>query len=130
MPRKTRVYKKNWKPDPQYNSLIVGRFISIIMKKGKRSVAQKIVYDTFDIIHKRTKRGGLNVFEQAIKNVSPLMQLKSRRIGGANYQIPVQVRSDRRFVLGAKWIIEVARKKKGQSMIKKLSSELCYKISI
>jgi small subunit ribosomal protein S7 len=124
MPRKTRVYKKKWEPDPQYNSLIVGRFISLIMKGGKRSVAQKIVYDTFDIIHEKTKRGGLNVFEQAIKNVSPLMQLKSRRIGGANYQVPVPVVGDRRTTLAMRWIKDAAQARKGKRMAERLADEL------
>lgn len=124
MPRKTRIYKKNWKPDPQYNSLTVGRFISLIMKGGKRSVAQKIVYDTFDIIHKKTKRGGLNVFEQAIKNVSPLMQLKSRRIGGANYQVPVPVVGERRTTLAMRWIKDAAQARKGKRMAERLADEL------
>jgi len=124
MPRKTRVYKKKWKPDPQYNSLIVGRFVSLIMKGGKRSVAQKIVYDTFDIIHEKTKRGGLNVFEQAIKNVSPLMQLKSRRIGGANYQVPVPVVGERRTTLAMRWIKDATQSRKGKRMAEKLADEL------
>jgi len=80
MPRKKQVFKKNWVPDPQYNSLIVGRFINLVMQRGKKPVAQRIVYGAFDLIHKKTSRGGLNVFEQAIKNVSPLMELKGDKV--------------------------------------------------
>mgnify|MGYP000208467665 FL=1 len=104
--RKKRVYRKNWKVDPRYDSLLVGRFIGYLMKEGKRSVAEQIVYDSFDIIHEKTKKGGLNMFEQAIKNVSPLMQLKSRRVGGSNYQIPVPVLGDRRTTLAMRWILD------------------------
>src|SRR4030042_1387734 len=82
MPRRKRVYKKNWKPDSEYSNLLVGRFIGHLMERGKRSIAEKIIHDAFNIIHERTKKGGLNIFEQALKNVSPLVELKSRRIGG------------------------------------------------
>src|SRR5512141_366171 len=99
MPRRKIVFKKTWKPDPAYNSLVVGRFVGHLLQDGKRSISEKIIKDSFDIIHERTKKGGLNVFEQAIKNVSPLVELKSRRVGGANYQVPVQVAGDRRATL-------------------------------
>ena len=94
------------------------------MEGGKRSIAEKLIQDAFDIIHERTKKGGLNIFEQAIKNVSPLVELKSRRIGGANYQVPVQVLGDRRATLAMRWIISAARAKKGKKMAEKLASEL------
>lgn len=122
--RKKRVYRKNWKTDPRYDSLLVGRFIGYLMKDGKRSAAEQIVYDSFDIIHERTKKGGLNMFEQAIKNVSPLMQLKSRRVGGSNYQIPVPVMGDRRTTLAMRWILDAARARKGKRMAEKLADEL------
>lgn len=121
--RKKRVYKKYWKPDVKYNSLLVGRFIGHINLDGKRSVAENIVYESFDLIHKKTKKGGLNVFEQAIKNVSPLMELKGRRIGGANYQVPVPVMGDRRITLAMRWIIAAAKARKGQKMAGRLADE-------
>lgn len=124
MPRKKRVYKKNWRPDPQYNSILVGRFVGYIMERGKRSKAQKIINETFEIIHERTKRGGLNVFEQAIKNVSPLMELKGKRIGGANYQVPVPVMGDRRITLAMRWIKSAAQSRKGKGMADCLAEEL------
>jgi small subunit ribosomal protein S7 len=124
MPRKKRVYKKSWRPDAKYNSLIVGRFIGHLMLNGKRSVAQNIVYDSFDFIHEKTKKGGLNVFEQAIKNVSPLMELKGRRIGGANYQVPVAVLGDRRITIAMRWLINATRARKGKCMGEKLADEL------
>jgi len=124
MPRKKRSYKKNWAPDPKYNSVLVGRFINHVMKNGKKTVAQRIVYESFDLIHQKTKKGGLNVFEQAIKNVSPLMELKSRRIGGANYQIPVPVVGERRATLAMRWIKEAAYAKKGKKMAERLAEEM------
>jgi len=124
MPRRKRVYRKSWVPDSKFNSLIVGRFIGHLMERGKRSAAERIVHDAFDIIHERTKKGGLNVFEQAVKNVSPLVELKSRRIGGANYQVPVQVAGDRRATLAIRWILQVSSAKKGKKMAEKLADEL------
>jgi small subunit ribosomal protein S7 len=124
MPRRKRTFKKSWRPDPVYNNMLVGRFIGQIMLDGKRSIAEKIVYDAFDLIHEKTKKGGLNVFEQALKNVSPLVALKSRRIGGANYQVPVPVVGDRRQTLAMRWIREACRKQKGRSMADRLANEL------
>ena len=123
MARRKRVYTKKWKVDTKYGNILVGRFIGNIMKDGKRSVAEKIIYDCFDIIHERTKKGGLNVFEQAIKNVSPLLELKSKRIGGANYQVPIQVGGDRRQTLAVRWILAAVRSKKGKKMAEKLADE-------
>ncbi len=124
MPRRKRIYKKNTKPDPRYGNVLVGKFVSNIMKEGKRTVAEKIVYDAFEIIHERTKKGGLNIFEQAIKNVSPLIELKSRRVGGANYQVPIPVAGERRVTLAIRWIKVAVVAKKGKKMAEKLADEL------
>jgi len=124
MARRARVYKKHWKADSRYGNLLVGRFIGKIMSEGKRSIAEGIVYDAFDIIHEKTKKGGLNVFEQALKNVSPLLELKSKRVGGANYQVPVQVLGEKRQTLAIRWIIAACRSKKGKAMAQKLADEL------
>ncbi len=124
MPRRKRIYKKNLKPDTKYDNLLVGKFINNIMQRGKKTVAETIVYDAFDIIHERTKKGGLNIFEQAIKNVSPLVELKSRRVGGANYQVPVPVSGDRRTTLAIRWIKAAINSKKGKKMAEKLADEL------
>ena len=123
MARRKRVYAKQLREDPQYKSALVGRLISKIMRDGKMTVAQRVVYTSFDIIHERTKRGGLNVFEQAIKNVSPILELKSRRVGGANYQVPIPVSGERRQMLAIRWVIEACRKKKGKSMSEKIADE-------
>lgn len=124
MPRKKRVYTSHWKPDPKYGNMSVGRFIGVIMTNGKRSVAERIVYNSFDIIHDKTKKGGLNMFEQALKNVAPLLEIKSRRIGGANYQVPIQVSGERRQTLAMRWINEACQKRKGKGMAEKLADEL------
>jgi len=123
MPRRKRIYKKNIKADPKYNNILVGKFVGNIMQAGKRSVAEKIMYDAFDIIHERTKKGGLNIFEQALKNVAPLVELKSRRVGGANYQVPVPVSGERRTTLAIRWIKAAVRGKKGKRMAEKLADE-------
>ncbi len=122
--RKTRVYKKHWKPDTRYGSLLVGRFTGQLMQRGKRFTAEKIIYDAFEVIHQDSKKGGLNVFEQAIKNVSPLMELKGRRVGGSNYQVPVPVAGDRRATLAMRWILQAAKARKGKPMSRRLAEEL------
>ena len=94
------------------------------MERGKKTAAEKIMYEAFDIIHEKTKKGGLNIFEQALKNVAPLVELKSRRVGGANYQVPFQVRGERRFALGCRWLIEAAKARKGKPMAEKLAAEI------
>ena len=123
MARRKRIYDKKAKFDSRYNNMLVGRFIGQIIKDGKRSIAEKIIYDSFDIIHERTKKGGLNIFEQAIKNVSPLLGLKSKRVGGANYQVPVPVSGERRQTLAMRWILDVCKKRKGRKMAEKMADE-------
>lgn len=124
MPRRKRVYDKNVKPDAKYGNLLIGKFVGNIMRDGKKSIAEKIIYDTFDIIHERTKKGGLNIFEQAIKNISPLIELKSRRVGGANYQVPIPVSGERRTTLAIRWIKVAVAGKKGKRMAERLADEL------
>jgi small subunit ribosomal protein S7 len=124
MARRKRTFVKQWKPDSRYGNILVGRFIGNVMQDGKRSVAERVIYDCFDIIHERTKKGGLNVFEQAIKNISPLLELKSKRVGGANYQVPIQVSGERRQTLAVRWILTACRAKKGKKMAEKLADEL------
>ena len=124
MARRKRIYEKKWKADSRYGNILVGRFIGNVMQDGKRSVAERVIYDSFDVIHERTKKGGLNVFEQAIKNVSPLLELKSKRVGGANYQVPIQVSGERRQTLAVRWILAAVRSRKGKRMAEKLADEL------
>jgi small subunit ribosomal protein S7 len=124
MPRRKRQFDKEWKVDARFGNPLVGHFVGMIMWGGKKSTAERIIYDAFDIISDRTKKAGLNTFEQAIKNVSPLLQLKSRRVGGANYQVPVPVSGERRQVLAMRWIRDACRNRKGKSMAEKLADEL------
>lgn len=131
--RKKQVYKnrKLRQPDVKYQSPIIGRFINYLMKKGKKSLAEKIFYQTLDSIEKQTQQDPLKVFEKALENTSPLMAVVSRRIGGANYQIPIEVRPERKFFLASNWIIQAARSRKalpagrqGKTMVEKLTEEL------
>jgi small subunit ribosomal protein S7 len=124
MPRRKRSYKRDLKPDSKFGSVLVSKIINNLMERGKKTVAEKIVYDCLELIHQKTKKGGLNLFEQAIKNVSPLVELKSRRVGGANYQIPIPVIGERRTTLAIRWIKIAAQAKKGKSLAEKLAEEI------
>ncbi|MFH1621358.1 MAG: 30S ribosomal protein S7 [Patescibacteria group bacterium] len=110
--------------DPKHASPVVAKFVNYVMKDGKKSTAQKIVYKAFDIIAEKTKQPALEVFTTAMTNISPLLEVKSRRVGGANYQIPMQVRADRRTQLAFRWILLAARSKKGKPMAEKLATEI------
>jgi len=107
-----------------HDSIAVGRFINYLMQGGKKSVAEKVMYDAMGIISKETKKEAITVFEEALENVTPSMEVKSRRIGGANYQIPIEVRPERKFFLASGWIIEAAKAKKGKPMAKRLAEEI------
>ena len=122
--RKKRVYKKFTTPDPVYNRMDISRFTNYIMQDGKKTVAERVIKDTFDKIQKKTEQDPLTVFSKAIENVSPIVELVSRRVGGANYQIPTDVAPDRKFVLAARWIIKAARGKKGTSISHRLAEEI------
>jgi small subunit ribosomal protein S7 len=111
-------------PDPRFQSQTLGKFINIIMTRGKKSVAQKLVYGSFDIIKAKTEKEPLEIFDVAIKNVAPLVEVKSKRVGGANYQVPIEVTPKRRQALAFRWIIGAARAKKGRPMAQKLAEEL------
>lgn len=111
-------------PDPVYNNVIVARFINQIMRKGKKTIARKIVYNAFDIIKEKTKKEPLEVFELALRNASPLLEVKSKRVGGATYQVPIEVKGERKMALSMRWIILGAKSKKGKPMREKLAAEL------
>ena len=121
--RGKKAPKRKITPDPKFSNLLVGRFINLVMSRGKKTTAQRIVYRSFDEVAKKTKKEPLEVFEAAIKNVSPTVEVKSRRIGGANYQVPIEVRGSRKNALAMRWIIGVARKRKGKPMSEKLAQE-------
>jgi small subunit ribosomal protein S7 len=122
--RRKRNYKRDHQPDVKYDNIAVGRFIDYLIKDGKKSVAAKIFYDALGLITKHGKSEPLSVFEKAIENVSPAVEVISRRVGGANYQIPHEVRADRRFVLAARWIIAAAKSRKGTVMAQRLAEEI------
>ena len=120
-----RAYKKHKiSPDMVYNDVAVAIFINKVMQGGKKTIAQGIVYDAFNIIKEKTKKEPLEVFTTAIDNASPLLEVKPKRIGGATYQVPMEVRGERKFALATKWILDAARSKKGKSMAERLSEEL------
>jgi len=124
MPRRRIKIERKWDPDPVYNSIAVTRFINNLMRDGEKSKAQRIFYKAMEIVKEKTGENPLKVFQSAIKNVGPLVEVWPRRIGGAVFLVPRQVRSERRFSKAVKWIIEVARKKKGKPMEEKLAEEL------
>jgi small subunit ribosomal protein S7 len=112
------------KGDLRYDDKQISKFINYIMLNGKKTVAQKIVYGAFDIVKEKTGKDAMETFEVAMKNVSPIVEVRSKRIGGSNYQIPVEVRETRRFLLGSRWIIDAANNKKGKPMSEKLAEEI------
>lgn len=122
--RKKRNYARVRKPDVKYGDIALGRFINYMMYGGKKTTAEAVVYNALAIVEKETKKKGLEVFTTAIENASPLVETVSRRVGGANYQIPEEVRPERKFVLAARWIIQATRSKKGKATSEKLAEEL------
>ena len=124
MPRKGSVPKRDVLPDPVYHSKIVTKFINKVMLSGKKGVAERVVYDAFEIIRAKTGNDPLEVFETALKNVMPVLEVRARRVGGANYQVPVEVRPDRRMTLGIRWIVNYARLRGEKTMDERLSGEL------
>jgi small subunit ribosomal protein S7 len=124
MPRRNRPPKREIAPDIKYNSVMVSRFINKLMQDGKKSTAQRVFYDALDIVEARAKRPGLDVFEQAVRNATPLLEVKPRRVGGATYQVPVEVRPERKMSLAVRWLIQAARNRPGKSMSEKLANEL------
>ena len=124
MSRRHRAEKREINPDPKFQNLLVSKFMNSIMYEGKKSVAEAIVYGAFDIIEGKTKQSPVQVFQQALDNVMPAIEVRSRRVGGATYQVPVEVRSSRRQALGIRWIITAARERNEKTMMERLSSEL------
>lgn len=122
--RRAKAAKRKVQPDRKYGNVTVTRFINLIMERGKKSTAEKIVYDAIDELEAKTKMKGLEAFMLALDNVGPALEIKARRVGGANYQIPYEVRGDRKYTLAMRWIIEAAKGKKGKPMSKRLAKEL------
>ena len=122
--RRRRPEKRQVLPDPVYNDILVTKFVNYVMECGKKGVAEKIFYGAMEMIKQKTKTDGLVIFEKAIENASPSVEVKSRRIGGATYQVPIEVPKNRRFYLAAQWIIKAANSRSGKPMAEKLATEL------
>lgn len=124
MPRRGKIKRIEVLPDPVYNSVVLSKFINQIMIDGKKSTAERIVYGAFEIIKERTGKEPIEVFEEAMNNVMPVLEVKARRVGGANYQVPIEVRADRRQTLGIRWLVMNAKKHSGKGMEEKVAGEL------
>jgi small subunit ribosomal protein S7 len=124
MSRRHRAEKREILPDPKFGNIVVTKFMNSVMYEGKKSVAENIVYGAFDLIEGKTKQNSLSVFQQALDNVMPSIEVRSRRVGGATYQVPVEVRTDRRQALGIRWLIIAARERNEKTMTERLSAEL------
>ncbi len=124
MPRRRDVPKRVVLPDPKFHEILVTKFMNSLMRDGKKSTAEHIVYGSFDVIHERTREDPMGVFRRAVDNAKPMVEVKSRRVGGSTYQVPVEVRPERQTALAIRWLIEQARKRSGKSMREKLANEL------
>jgi small subunit ribosomal protein S7 len=125
MPRRAKVIKRQPAPDSKFGSVSLSKFINKVMVRGQKATAENIVYDALDIVSEQMKRPPMEVLEQALKNATPLLQVKSRRVGGATYQVPVEVKPERGLSLAMRWLIANSRARAGKSMAQKLASELC-----
>jgi len=124
MPRKGPAKKREVTPDPVYGNKLLTRLVNRVLISGKKSAAEKIVYGALSIIEEKTNRSGIEVFEEAMKNIMPLIEVKPRRVGGATYQVPVEVRADRKVSLALRWVVTYSRKRSGKTMMEKLAAEL------
>ena len=124
MPRKGPVTKRDVLPDPVYGSKLLTRFINKIMLDGKKGVAERIVYDAFDLVRAKTGKDPLEVFDAAVQNVMPLLEVRARRVGGANYQVPVEVRADRKTTLGIRWLVNYSRLRGERTMYERVAGEI------
>lgn len=124
MPRRREVPKREVLPDPKYNSKMVAKFVNNLMRTGKKSLAERILYGAFDLIEQRSKKDPLETFHKAMDNVRPIIEVKSRRVGGATYQVPVEVRHPRRDALAMRWLIGYSRQRSERTMVQRLAGEL------
>jgi small subunit ribosomal protein S7 len=124
MPRRRQVIKRQILPDPKYHNIMVARFVNRLFRRGKKSVGEGIFYTAMEIIEKRTSQSGVEVFQKAIENVKPMVMVRSRRVGGANYQVPIEVRPDQRTSLSIRWLITFAQERSEKSMAERLAAEL------
>lgn len=124
MSRRRAAVKRKGKPDPKFNDLLVNQFTQLLMRNGKKGIAENIVYKSFDIVSDKTKEDPVKVFKKAIDNVRPVIEVRSRRVGGATYQVPVDIRHERRITLALRWLIQSAKQRKEYGMINRLASEM------
>lgn len=124
MPRRKKISKREILPDPKYHSKLVAKFVNNVMQGGKKSTAENIMYDALDLVEKKTKTSGLEVFQKAIENTRPLLEVKSRRVGGATYQVPVEVPMDRSVALAMRWLITYSKARSEKTMAEKLAAEI------
>ncbi len=124
MPRRREVPRREIAPDPKYNSVLVSKFINGLMQQGKKSLARRIFYDAMEILDQRSKEDPIKIFEQAMENVKPIVEVRSRRVGGATYQVPVEVRPERRRALAIRWLVGFAKKRGEKTMAQRLANEL------
>lgn len=124
MPRRNRPVRREILPDHKYNSTLVAKFINTIMRRGKKSLAERIMYDAMRIVAERTQKNPLEVVEQAVKEAAPVVEVRPRRVGGATYQVPVEIQSERRITLAMRWLVQSAQKRSGKTMAEKLAGEL------
>lgn len=124
MPRRKRVVKREVLPDPKFHDTLVTVFINNIMQRGKKSIAEKIFYNALDIVEKKTKQPGIEVFKQALNNIKPVLEVKPRRVGGATYQVPVEVKPERRTALAIRWLLAAAKARSEQTMRERLAGEI------
>jgi len=124
VPRRAKVERRVVAPDPRYHNRTVGRFINKLMLRGQKATAERIFYDTMDMIEAQTKRSPIETFDVALRNATPQIEVKPRRVGGATYQVPVEIKSERKMALAIRWLINYSRARQGRSMAEKLSAEL------
>ncbi len=124
MPRRREVIKREIVPDPKYGDVLLARFVNYIMRRGKKSTAERIVYDAIDIMEEKTGQSGLEVMKKALENVKPVLEVTSRRVGGATYQVPIEVRANRKTALAMRWIIMYSKQRPEKTMAEKLAAEL------
>ncbi len=124
MPRRNRPVKRSIAPDPIYSSEAIAKFVNVLMRDGKRSTAERIMYDALTRASRQARKEPIEVFDQALRNATPLLEVKPRRVGGATYQVPVEIRTDRRLALARRWLVRFARQRGGKSMAEKLAYEL------
>ena len=122
--RRRRAVKRQIQPDPKFNSILVTKLVNMVMSKGKKSIAERIVYSAFEVIEQKTGKSALEVFKKALDNARPLLEVKARRVGGATYQVPIEIRQDRGTIVALRWIRNFARTRKGKPMEEKLAQEL------